>query len=409
MRVLVITNLYPPGIQGGYELGCSHVVEALRRRGHDVRVLTSRGEHAENAVRILNVHRVFDPGHMSSVDPAARRALEVRARVLDGENLASLDRELTDFAPDVVYLWNLLGIGGLSLLGLLGARGFPWVWHLMDAVPRHLCSVGESTNGQLSDALARSVPGRHLACSAHVLAEIWTGGIELPGPVDLVPNWVTGEIAARRTSFFSEGTLRIVCAVGVLIEHKGIDVLIDACAQLNASDPGRFRLDLFGAELDGRFRERAAQAGLGEAVSFCGLVEQAELGRRLSQYDVFAFPTSSREPFAFAPLEAAAAGCVPIISATSGNAEWMVGGVHCLKAPRNASAFAEVLLAIGRGKIDLAPIARRGQSLVREAFHLPVVLPFIDRTLEQAAGQPGTRSEDSLLRAAVSASRALLA
>ena len=41
MKILVLTNLYPPHYVGGYELHCQTVVEALRARGHVVQVLTS--------------------------------------------------------------------------------------------------------------------------------------------------------------------------------------------------------------------------------------------------------------------------------------------------------------------------------------------------------------------------------
>src|SRR5215211_6131335 len=41
LRVVVVTNYYPPYFIGGYELGCRDVVEALKSRGHQVRVLTS--------------------------------------------------------------------------------------------------------------------------------------------------------------------------------------------------------------------------------------------------------------------------------------------------------------------------------------------------------------------------------
>jgi len=41
MKILVVTNLYPPQHIGGYELGCRDVVEKLCARGHNVRVLTS--------------------------------------------------------------------------------------------------------------------------------------------------------------------------------------------------------------------------------------------------------------------------------------------------------------------------------------------------------------------------------
>jgi hypothetical protein len=41
MRILIVTNLYPPHYYGGYEVRCAQVAEALRSSGHDVRVLTS--------------------------------------------------------------------------------------------------------------------------------------------------------------------------------------------------------------------------------------------------------------------------------------------------------------------------------------------------------------------------------
>src|SRR4051794_26459047 len=41
MKILVLSNLYPPDFIGGYEIACAQVVDALRRRGHDVHVLTT--------------------------------------------------------------------------------------------------------------------------------------------------------------------------------------------------------------------------------------------------------------------------------------------------------------------------------------------------------------------------------
>ena len=41
MKILVLSNLYPPDFIGGYELGCRQVSDALRGRGHEVLVLTS--------------------------------------------------------------------------------------------------------------------------------------------------------------------------------------------------------------------------------------------------------------------------------------------------------------------------------------------------------------------------------
>ena len=46
MKILIVSNLYPPIAFGGYEVECAGVVERLREH-HDVRVLTSRPGGAE--------------------------------------------------------------------------------------------------------------------------------------------------------------------------------------------------------------------------------------------------------------------------------------------------------------------------------------------------------------------------
>src|SRR5436190_17861800 len=69
MKILVLTNLYPPHYVGGYELHCQTVVKALRKRGHEIAVLTSDhgvdeggGIPNESGVfRSLKIHGLF--GH----------------------------------------------------------------------------------------------------------------------------------------------------------------------------------------------------------------------------------------------------------------------------------------------------------------------------------------------------------
>ena len=41
MRVLLVTNLFPPDTLGGYELLAADLARSLRARGHDVQILTT--------------------------------------------------------------------------------------------------------------------------------------------------------------------------------------------------------------------------------------------------------------------------------------------------------------------------------------------------------------------------------
>ena len=59
MKILVVSDLYPPFHVGGYELNCRDCVEALISRGHEITVLTSswgldRGLMQGNVYRLLD-------------------------------------------------------------------------------------------------------------------------------------------------------------------------------------------------------------------------------------------------------------------------------------------------------------------------------------------------------------------
>ena len=55
MRILIISDLYPPYYKGGYELMCEAAVQGLINQGHTVKVLTSRyGIHMRKAKGLVD-------------------------------------------------------------------------------------------------------------------------------------------------------------------------------------------------------------------------------------------------------------------------------------------------------------------------------------------------------------------
>lgn len=73
MRILIVSNLFPPVVYGGYEQACANVAAELDRRGHDIQVLTSYAP-AEVAdppyvARDLDIHWFVHP---ELPDPGAR-------------------------------------------------------------------------------------------------------------------------------------------------------------------------------------------------------------------------------------------------------------------------------------------------------------------------------------------------
>ena len=103
MRILVLSNMYPPHHLGGYELSCRDVMERLRARGHDVSILTTTmrlpgvsdapDESARDVRRSLTFywedHRIRNPSIVSRVR-------------MEKSNHAVLRSVLASFRPDVV-------------------------------------------------------------------------------------------------------------------------------------------------------------------------------------------------------------------------------------------------------------------------------------------------------------------
>ena len=101
VKILVVSNAYPPQHIGGYELGCRDVVEKLRLRGHTVRVLTSsfRNGATENPPNEIQVERSLQ-FNVGPTDPSHDKLAECR----------KLLRSLKGFRPDVIYFWNQTGL-----------------------------------------------------------------------------------------------------------------------------------------------------------------------------------------------------------------------------------------------------------------------------------------------------------
>ncbi len=397
MKILVLSNLYPPDVIGGYELGCKQVVDALRGRGHDILVLTTAprtpAARVGHVIRDFQLSEVWNHYLFTHSRPITAHLLQVQSSLVNAHNVHVLGRLVEAFQPDVIYVWNLIGVGGIALIAAVQHLGLPWVWHLMDDVPVELCRLGDQRSEPLLREINRQLDGRFLACSRQLVEEVEAGGIELESRVDIVPNWVVGPDPTPRTRVYradAGDTLRIMAA-GQINRNKGVDVLIEAAALVRTRGYDRFTIDLYGLVDDPRFQALARHRGLDRQIHFRGPRPQADLARLYAEHDLFAFPTWDREPFAFAPLEASWRGCVPLMSQRSGNAEWFVSGVHCLKADRTPEAFADAIVGVLSGATHLEPIARRVAGVVGRDFHLDALLPAIERPLIQAAGSPRRR------------------
>jgi glycosyltransferase involved in cell wall biosynthesis len=115
--------------------------------------------------------------------------------------------------------------------------------------------------------------------------------------------------------------------------------MLEAAKKLVELGETDFQIDVFGGGNIPDLIQKAHAFGLKEQVKYVGLVERLEMIERYREYDGLLFPTWMREPLGLVAIEAAAKGCIPIITAQTGAAEWLHTS-DCIKIERTAEGLA---------------------------------------------------------------------
>jgi glycogen synthase len=381
MRILFITNLYPPVVIGGYELACAQTAQAMSGRGHDVRVLTTWCHLPQTSKAPAWVHRRLDL-HLFVPYTSSNQTIEQRdlhsAVCSSYANTLHLLESIRDFRPDVVSVWNPTGIGGLAMMDLLNYIGVPWTLYLGDRVPVDISqNVPASVLGVFGAQGSRLYErARIFSVSQHLLDEIESlSGITFPQGSDIMAGWADLSSALPHEPYLRDGRARFVAA-STISPHKGIDLILEASSQLK-EDGLDFSVDVFGDGELRRYVDMARSLQLDGHVRFLGSRSYSELLRSYAGYDAFLCPTWERDPFPFAPLGAAGCGTPPILTRNCGTSERLVDGVHCIKIDRTVEELADAMVSVATGGVDLARIGRAGQRLITTDLSFD---RYLDRT-----------------------------
>lgn len=131
MRVLVVSNLFPPDVIGGYELGAYDVARKLSACHHEVCVATSvptrvlpEDPHQFEIARVLECTDLTKP---TASDETIRRDL-----YSNSNNVRSLINLIKRFSPDIALCFNLKGLGVLHILNIFDVFDLTIVWYIMD-------------------------------------------------------------------------------------------------------------------------------------------------------------------------------------------------------------------------------------------------------------------------------------
>lgn len=394
MRILFVSNFFPPSDLGGMEQLCQEVVEQMRDRGHTCHVLTSRYGADGSTQPELNVTRSLylqaDIHYYQPLDYFLRRPMQEQA------NLRALRALLDSFRPDVVFMWGMWNLSRVIAYWaeqwLPGRTAYyiasywliepdsheaywqqqarrPWARVLM--APIRALAQNQLERARESHPLVL----RHVACvSNYVYQKLITSDV-LPNGGEIIYNGIDVRpfMQASGPTKHPE-KLRLIYTGGIL-PHKGVHTAIEALGRLKQrGEVDGVHLVLVGSghpDYESYLRQKVIELNLCQHVVFQGRVPRSEIPAILVQNDVFLFPSVWEEPIARTVMEAMASG-LPVIGTTSGGQrEMLIDGVNALVfPPDDPIRLMECILQL-RDDFDLRfRLGEAGRQVVQNRFSL---------------------------------------
>ncbi len=423
MRILVLTNLYPPYELGGQGQSCQQVVEDLQQRGHSTLVLTSM--HGTDNVpitedgiaRLLFLEMDMVPWRHSINFFTQRRAREKH-------NLACFERVANQFQPDVIFMWGMWNLPR-SLPALVEARfpgrvayRFAEYWPTLPSqhelywrklgrrwysrLPKWL--VGKIALAILAKEHKQyALKFEHAMCVSAATRNVL---VEAGVPVSNACVIHTGLDATLYLNGHDVSdangdhqTVQLLYA-GRLSADKGIDTAIKAMEKL-VSKHGllNVRLSLAGSGSEAyqkHLDHLVDTAKLNNDVTFLGRIPSEEMPALLRKFDILLVPSIWPEPFARMVLEGMSSGLAVIATPCGGTPEIIVDGENgMLFAPGDADDLAQKIARLIADPELCQKLARAGQETILKDFTKTKMMDKIETFLQEVANHPSLSTNKS--------------
>mgnify|MGYP001254156961 CR=1 FL=1 len=432
MKILIVTNLYPPHYLGGYEVHCAQVAEALHAAGHQVRVLTSTYgvpltsvgtiRRRDDEVSGVSVHRrlheyYFDP---QPVVQWPWRILRARRELQD---VVQFRQAVEEFRPDVINWWNLNGLTK-AILPLANKWGIPdvhavddnWlindygidgrlaasVWQVLWAGewgPRFLRPLLRWFGLRWERTVReQGIPTRdfsHTPSCVCFLSDFLRvrhreAGLDFP-----LSKIIYGGVHVTR--FFEplpkpqveRSPLRVLYA-GQVTQDRGLQTIIEALGHLVDAEREMMTLTVVGmgpADYMEQIKAQARNLYLADRIIWLGKVPHEKMSEVYRGHDLFVFSSKRPEGLGFVSIEALLAGCA-VITTGSGGAMEIASAANLPLFPTDDSVvLSRLLVRLARDRQEVLTIASRGQAVALQMFSFERMIGEWIRVFEDLSRQ----------------------
>lgn len=351
MRILFVSNLFPPHHIGGYEIGCSEIVLQMRERGHECHVLTSNYGYKDEGIE-EDIYRILT--HSVNDRAKAQRLGRIRSLLVDWKNRQLVRRTIRRLKPDVIFMFNPMFLTpGVAVQAAYSGKSTccfvsdNWLCDWKQRGNRHYLRLKSLYKNWFLKGFVRMF---------YRLAGL-TSSIELPqfNETIFVSEYLKQsardcEIKIENSKVFHwgierdkflverkwESPARNVIYFGQIVRHKGIETAIRAIAIIQKKQfMNDLKLTIAGAALESTYQEYlhrlVEELGVQDYVNFIGCIARSDLPTVLKEHDILVFPSIWQEPFSIALVEGMTSGLAVVSTDTGGSSEILSNGLNGLR------------------------------------------------------------------------------
>lgn len=387
MKLLILTNLYPPQELGGYGRCMADFAWGLQQRGHCIQVLTSdtpdlgpsssKGPSGEQVARRLQLKGSYAGGVKHFTDGAAVRAISAT-------NAATISELWQSVGPFDGVLVGNIDLLGVEVLDPVLRHSVP-VLHHIGFVNPPFHPQQQPTSSEYQLVAASKAVNRALVQAGFDIGSRGTGRGKIPVVFPGVRSELFGTAATgRRLPAPLDGNDEHqplgsperplqVCFAGLLMASKGAHTLVEALVALKQRGIVT-QGHLAGGDFQRGYRERLETMLLQhdlDGVRFTGQLTRSSLARCFRLHHVCVFPSIYPEAFGIVGAEAMASGLVLVSSGVGGAAELFDNqhsGLH-FKAG-DARGLAEQLSFLCKNPSVLQRLAKAGETRARQELNV---------------------------------------
>lgn len=377
MRIGIVSQSYYPRY-GGVTEHVHHTAQELRRRGHDVTIITSRFRGGETPATpgIERVGRnLLIPFNRAFVDFTVGLNLrgELRA-VMQRHDFEVLHTHCPTSPSLPVIAIQTATCPQLATFHTTAPRSL-----LQDVFRGYLARVVEKLDARIA-----------VSATARESAEMY-----YPGEYHVIPNGVDVDRFHPDVKPFEEWRdpehVNLLF-VGRLDPRKGVPLLLRAMPEVVKRTRGRARLLIVGDSYLRPKYEASVPSALRDHVRFLGHVPGADLPRWYATGDVFVSPASGNESFGIVLIEAMAAGRAVVASDIPGYRSVVIPGMNGeVFPPGDAGALADTLARLVGDPERRAWLSVRGRARALE-FAWPRVTDRIEALYRDVLSRRGART-----------------